>query len=260
VDHFESRIKGRTYTSYGRPTSEHYVGGCVFVDHMSGYIHIEHQLGFSSSETIRAKQAYEKLCLDHGIIVDTYLADNGVFKANTFVQHILEHSQRLRFCGVNAHHQNGIAERSIRTVSDMARAMMLHACVHWKDGIDSTLWPMATNYATYIYNHLPNSNGIAPADLFSGSTFPRHKLRDIHTWGCPVYVLDPTLQQGKKLPKWQPRSRKGIFVGSSPSYGSEVSLILNPRTGHISPQFHVVFDDSCGIITYRAEDEDIPSF
>ena len=57
VDHFESRIKGRTYTSYGRPTSEHYVGGCVFVDHMSGYIHIEHQLGFSSSETIRGKQA-----------------------------------------------------------------------------------------------------------------------------------------------------------------------------------------------------------
>ena len=130
VDHFESRIKGMTYTSYVRPTSEHYVGSYVFVDHMSGYIHIECQLGFSSSETIRGKQAYEKLCLDHGVIVDTYLANNGVFKANTFVQHILEHSQRLSFCVVNAHHQNGIAERSIRTVSDMARAMMLHVCVH----------------------------------------------------------------------------------------------------------------------------------
>ena len=38
VDHFESRIKGRTFNSFGQSTSEHFVGGCVFVDHMSGYL------------------------------------------------------------------------------------------------------------------------------------------------------------------------------------------------------------------------------
>jgi hypothetical protein len=52
ADHFESRLKGRTYSSYGKTTSDQFVGGCIFVDHMSGYIHVEHQLGFSSSETI----------------------------------------------------------------------------------------------------------------------------------------------------------------------------------------------------------------
>ena len=52
---------------------------------MSVYIHVEHQLLFSSSETIWAKQNHEKLSLDHGIVVDTYLADNGVFKTNSFV-------------------------------------------------------------------------------------------------------------------------------------------------------------------------------
>ena len=260
VDHFESRIKGRTFNSFGRSTSEHYVGGCIFVDHMSGYLQVEHQLGFSSTETIRAKQAYEKHCLDHGIMVDTYLADNGVFKANAFINHIREHAQRLRFCGVNAHHQNGVAERSIKTVSDMARAMMLHSSIHWKDAIDSTLWPMATTYATYLYNHFPDSNGIAPADLFTGTQFPRHKLKDVHTWGCPVYVLDPTLQQGKKIPKWQPRSRKGVFVGFSPNHGSEVPLILNPRTGHISPQFHVVFDDSFSTVASLQDIDEPPSF
>ena len=57
---------------------------------------------------------------------------------------------------------------------------------------------MAVDYATYIHNHLPNDHGIAPADLFTGTQIPRHKLKDIHVWGCPVYVLDPTLQQGKK--------------------------------------------------------------
>lgn len=42
VDHFESRINGRTFTSFGPSTSEQYVGGCVFVDHMSSYIQVVH--------------------------------------------------------------------------------------------------------------------------------------------------------------------------------------------------------------------------
>ena len=40
--------------------SEKYVGGCVFVDHMSSYIHVDHQLGFYSSETVRVKQSFEQ--------------------------------------------------------------------------------------------------------------------------------------------------------------------------------------------------------
>ena len=59
VDHFESRLKGRTYTSFGKTTSSQYVGGCIFVDHMSSKMHVEHQLGFSASETIRTKQNFE---------------------------------------------------------------------------------------------------------------------------------------------------------------------------------------------------------
>jgi hypothetical protein len=40
---------------------------------------------------------------------------------------------------------------------------------------------------------------------------PFHKMRweqmkfhDCHVWGCPVYVLDKTLGDGKKIPKWKP--------------------------------------------------------
>jgi hypothetical protein len=260
VDHFKSRLKGRTYTSFGKTTSDQYVGGCIFVDHMSGYIHVEHQLGFSSSETIRAKQNYEQLALGNGVIVTDYLADNGIFKANAFVQHLREHNQRVQYCGVNAHHQNGIAERSILSISNMARAMLLHASLRWKTGIDSSLWPMAVNYATYVYNHTPKENGIAPADLFTGTQIPRHKLRDIHVWGCPVYVLDPTLQAGKKLPKWQPRSRRGLFVGLSDSHSSDVPLILNLSTGSISPQFHVVFDDSFSTVMSIGTEDKVPTF
>ena len=65
----------------------------------------------------------------------------------------------------------------------------------------------------------------------------------VQSKGCPVYVLDPALQDGKKLPKWQPRSRRGQFMGFSSSHSSQVANILNLVTGHVSPQFHLVFDD-----------------
>ena len=260
VDHFESRVKGRTRQSYGSSSSDQYVGGCIFVDHMSNYIHVEPQLGFSSSETIRAKQNFEKLSLDNGILIDSYLADNGVFKANAFVTHIRDHNQKLRFCGVNAHHQNATAERNIRTISECARSLLLHSSLRWKSGIKSDLWPFAVAYASYLYNHLPNEHGLAPIDLFTGVQSPRHKLKDIHVWGAPVYVLHPTLQQGRKIPRWEPRARRGVFLGFSPDHASDVPLILNLSTGSISPQFHVVFDDEFSTVSSIAPEETPPSF
>ena len=68
---------------------------------MSSYLHIEHQLGFSSSVTLRAKQSYERLVLDHGVIVDLYKADNGLFKANVFVTHIWEQNLKISPCTKN---------------------------------------------------------------------------------------------------------------------------------------------------------------
>ena len=113
VDHFESSLQGCTFDSYGKASSDTYKGGCIFVDHCTGYLHVEHQLGFSAVETIWAKQNYEKIALDHGVVVESYLTDSGAFKANAFVHHILNHEQRIQYCGANAHHKNGIAEQSI---------------------------------------------------------------------------------------------------------------------------------------------------
>jgi hypothetical protein len=52
------------------------------------------------------------------------------------------------------------------------------------------------------------------------------------------------------IPKWKPRARMGIYVGRSPTHASNVALILNPRTGHVSPQFHIVFDDDFTTVQY----------
>ena len=112
VDHFESRLEGRMYSSLGGLTSNKYVGGCIFVDSMSSFLHVEHQLGFSSSENIRAKQSFEKLAMDHGVLINSYKADNSILKTNAFVTNIREHNQKLSYCGVNTHHKNGAGGRS----------------------------------------------------------------------------------------------------------------------------------------------------
>ena len=52
IDHFECSLKGRTYTSFGKTTSEQYKGSMIFIDHMSSYLDVEHQLGFSAVKSI----------------------------------------------------------------------------------------------------------------------------------------------------------------------------------------------------------------
>ena len=118
---------------------------------------------------------------------------------------------------------------------------------------------MAVQYSTYAYNILPRSNNISPSDLYFGSTIPRHKLRNMHVWGCPVYVLNPTLQAGNKIPRWEPRSKLGVLCGLSTIHSSEVPQVLNLTTGSITTQFHVVFDDLFSTVTSVEREEDPPS-
>jgi hypothetical protein len=68
--------------------------------------------------------------MDNGVVVKEYLTDSGTFNANKFVAHINETQQMMHFCGTNAHHQNGVAERVTQTISNMARAMILHISMH----------------------------------------------------------------------------------------------------------------------------------
>eukprot|EP00804_Cyclotella_cryptica_P006881 CCRYP_020804-RA/>CCRYP_020804-RA protein AED:0.48 eAED:0.37 QI:0/-1/0/1/-1/1/1/0/621 len=245
-DHFLSPVPGRVISSSGHSSSHNgYTCGTIFVDHCSGFIFAHHQLTTTASDTIRGKLLFEREAADVGVSMKRYHSDNGVFGSAEFRSHCQNLGQGIRFSGVGAHHQNGVAERAIRTVTSMARANMLHATLHWPERSFIDLWPLAMDYAVWVYNRLPQHGaGLSPEELFSGIKFPRSGLPRAHVFGSPVYVLDPRLQDGKKIPKWDSRARQGIFVGFSTRHSSLVPLILNPRTQHISPQYHVIFDDA----------------
>ena len=73
-----------------------------------------------------------------------------------------------------------------------------------------------------------------------------------------MYILDPHLQAGQKLPRWQPRSKRGVFMGFSHLHSSEVRLVLNLDTGSITPQYHVVFDDHFSTVSSVERENDPP--
>ena len=69
-------------------------------------------------------------------------------------------------------------------------------------------------------------------------------IRNYQALDCPVYVLDARLQGASFIPKWDKQVRVGAYIGRSPIHAGNVSLILNLSTGHVSPQFHVLFDET----------------
>jgi len=50
-----------------------------------------------------------------------YHADNGRFADNAFIEDAKEQRQSISYCGVNAHHQNGKAEKRIRDLKVQER-------------------------------------------------------------------------------------------------------------------------------------------
>ena len=246
VDHMISPTKGLIAQMTGKPTTQRYTCATVFVDMYSrlGYVYL--QKGTSAEETLKAKQAFELHARGMGISIQGYHADNGTFRANAWVNACNRLNQRMTFAGVNAHHQNGVAERRIRELQDLARSMLMHANRRWPCCITANLWPYAVRMANESFNNVPNMIDPArrsPLQIFSGSKVhanPKH----FQPFGCPAYVLDNDLQSKKQFHKWKERSRVGIYLGPSPHHGKNVALILDRSTGLVSPQFHIKYDPS----------------
>ncbi len=245
TDQFVSSVPGRLPNTYGREREQDkYSGGTIFVDNASGYVGLYNQVSLGAAETIKSKHSFERDAVRQGILIRGYQGDNGVYRSEEFRQDLHQFNQTIQFCGVGAHHGNGIAERAIRTVSDSARAIMIHAMIHWPEKISLDLWPFAVKYAVHLHNRMPRGKAqLSPMELFFDIKSDYQDLKSAKVWGCPAYVLDPKLQDGKKLPRWNPRSKLGQFLGRSDEHASNIGLIRNLKTGAISAQFHVVYDN-----------------
>ena len=121
--------------------------------------------------------------------------------------------------------------------------MLLFAIHKWPQMLCMELWPYALQTANEVCNAtLFEGQAKTPMEIFAQENIAP-KLKHFDTCGCPTCILDNKLQGGKAIQKWQSRSWLGIYLGPLPSHSQSVSLILNPITGHTSPQYHVKHDD-----------------
>ena len=243
VDQMEPSTTGFIGQMKGILTTKRYKYVTVYVDHFSRYTYVHFQKQLTSQETLAGKKAFEAHCRFHNVRVQHYHADNGRFADNMFIDDVREKGQTISFCGVNAHWQNGIAERAIRSIRENARTQILHAIERWPGTISVHLWPFAVCYATQVMNQTPKGEEMeTPLSKFADIEV-NPNLNHLHAFGCPTYVLDSRLAAQKAVGSWNKRSRLGAYLGPSPRHAKTVSLILNPNNGLVLPQYHVQHDE-----------------
>ena len=113
------------------------------------------------------------------------------------------------------------------------------------------MWPVSFRVSCHKYNSLEIDEDVkTPEQKFSGVEFQICPT-DYRTWGCLVLFLEAPLQgRPAGLPKWEPRARAGVYLGHSTFHSGSVALLLNTRTGHVYPQYHVVFDNTFSTVEH----------
>ena len=158
------------------------------------------------SESIEKIAEMLKIVKNHrGRAPKAFQCDGGREFNNSGVQKLMKmNGVKLIVTNPYTPEQNGCAERSNRTVVELARTMLL------AKNLPKFLWAEAVNTAVYILNRTGPSNvdGKTPYELFTGKTAHLNKLR---VFGTKCFVHVPSQQRRK----WDAKGKRGVFVGYS---------------------------------------------
>ena len=197
----------------------------MFVDHATDFTYVHMHQHLTTDETIDAKLAFKLLAAQHGVQILHYHCDNGRFADKAFVDDVRAGHQTITFCGVGAHHQNGVAERQIRDITENARTSLLHAAHRWPKAIAANLWPQAIKHVVNVRNSLPRPGKTESLlSKFAGTS------------------IQPNLKHFIRLgalctSSRHPCKRETLFQSgaNAPESASSVPLVLSTQTGLVSP-------------------------
>ena len=139
------------------------------------------------------------------------------------VQNKIKHEQSAPY----SPHQNGVAERSWRTLFDMGRCLLIGS------KLPQNLWPYALMHAAYIRNRCYVERlSQTPYFMLTGR---KPDLSNMHVFGSVCFTLE------QKRSKLDPKSKRGIFVGydkESPAY-----LVYSPDDKRVKKSRSVKFTE-----------------
>lgn len=151
--------------------------------------------------------------------------DNLAFKA--FAD---QHGLLFRFACPQTSSQNGRAERMIRRLNDIIRALLIHA------NLPPSFWVEALHTAVYLHNILPTKRLNFYTPTFA--LYLRHpEYEHLRVFGCACYP-NTSATQPHKL---HARSIRCIFLGYPPDFRGY--RCFDPTTGKVHISRHVTFDE-----------------
>ncbi|CAI5958944.1 unnamed protein product, partial [Closterium sp. NIES-65] len=136
---------------------------------------------------------------------------------------------RQTFTLPNSPQQNGIAERRIGMIMDVARTSMMHAAApHF-------LWPFAVRYAAHLLNLHPRVSRpeTSPALLWTGKVGDASAFR---VWGSRAFVRDMSAD------KLSPSAAPCVFLGFPPD--APGWQFYHPTSRRVLSSQDVTFDES----------------
>lgn len=159
-------------------------------------------------------------------------SDNGgEYTGGDFMAWCKKEGIMQTFSGPYAPQQNGLAERSNRTVIEMTRAMLLDA------GLGKELWAEVMNAAVYVINRMPSKaiDGQTPYHALFGK---EANLGHLRVYGSEVFVH---VYDGQRK-KLDAKAWKGIMVGYD-EHNVRCYRVLNPANGRVVRAVHLTFNE-----------------
>ncbi|CAI7918200.1 unnamed protein product [Closterium sp. NIES-53] len=165
----------------------------------------------------------------------------GVFSSDLLTAFCAEHGICQTFTLPASPQQNGVAERRIGLVMEVARTSMIHAAApHF-------LWPFAVRYAAHQLNLWPRVALLetSPTLLWTGKVGDASRFR---VWGARAFVRDSTAD------KLSTRTVPCVFLGFVPD--APGWQFYHPTSRRVFPSQDVKFDES--VPFYRVSQVDPP--
>jgi hypothetical protein len=182
-----------------------------------------------------AKHAFERFPAKHGIHIHHYHCDNGLYANNAFKESWESSHQRLTFCGVNAHFQNGIA------ILESEQKQLLHAHALWTAAVHFAPWSYATwnailldfacpaittaknghySFQLIVESFSTGANQVAPATTICNDSFK---------------LIDTLASEGTALCSEGAQPAPTIFCNGLRGHGLIVNFILMTSNLLLSP-------------------------
>jgi transposase InsO family protein len=202
----------------------------IFKDDFSGYVFI-YFIKLKSEVEALFRQLVQRILVETGQHVATLRSDNGgEYFSNKFEEWLKENGIKHESSAPKTPEQNGVSERSNRTIVEPARSM-LHAA-----GLPIELWVEASNTAVYIKNRVVSRSreGKTPYELWKGI---KPNFSHLRVFGADAYVHVPKDERTK----FDPKAIKCIHVGYCET--QKAFRLWDPATRKVRISRDVLFNE-----------------